>query len=345
MRSFVPFLTAVSLGAALLFATSCGVSTYERSGDGAYMRAQRLRGDEKEFAQKQAYQLYLLAIKYHPDNIGYRLRSRFVEMSIARARMILSTDGLFADALPFFIEDIDNYCTPAMPAYVKQGYALFLVQMADSFSMRDRYLESLRYLDKAITGATDRGAIGRHRDSTLAAAVKENFDRALREFTRGSAGGDGDALVRAEYYVRAALVFDSSFGAAKRLLSDCRKKTIGICCDYRRALDSLPDTLLFRRVEKNTLYLAVPSLKVNDVASLTVLVSNYSNGAIALKAGNFFLVNSSGTRYRAFEADSVIVYLDQYRKASFPLRFPRPTGAIARLVFENGTHSTEKDFF
>ncbi len=344
MRTAGSFLVILSLGFALL-AVSCVNSSYERQGDAAYARARKLQGDEKQFAQKQAYQLYLLAITTHPNNIGYQLRSRFIEMSIARARMLLSMNGLFADPLQFFIEDIDRYLTGDMPSDIKQNYAIFLVQMADSFSGRNRYLESLRYLDKATAYANDLHEIGHLREGTVAHAVKENFDRSAQELAIGKESGNGDALVRAEYYAEAALVFDSASTEVRKLLSECRKKTIGILCDYRNVLDSLPDTLLFRRVEKSTIFLAVPSFRIDNEAVLTVMLSNYSNGALDLKQGDFSLTDISGKRYPALEAEKEIELVDQYSKTRFMLRFPKPAGAIAKFIFEKGTHYAEKDFF
>jgi hypothetical protein len=343
MRPAGSLFTAFAVGLSLL-AASCGESSYEHQADAAYERAQRLTGEEQEFAQKQAYQLYLLAIKVHPDQVGMQLRSRFIEMSIARARMVMEENGLFADPLPFFIEDIDHYVTPALPDQVRQQYALFLAQLADSFAQRRIFTESIRYLDKAVGVAGAPAAVSLLRGQTVALAEKENRDRALTELAKGKAGNE-DALVRAEYYAEAALSFDTASPEARALAAECRKLTIGILCDYRRALDTLSDTLLFRRLEKNTLFLAVPSCRVAGDVSMSVVFSNYSGGGINVSAGDFTLIDGAGRRYPALSPEKEIGVVDQYRMMHFTLSFPKPAGAIAKLIYQGGKRSAEKDFF
>lgn len=322
----------------------CGVSPYEHQGDEAYARAQKLQGDERQFAERQAYQLYLLAVKYHPDKISPQLRSRFIEMSVARAQMMLSTGNIFADPLQFFIEDIDTFFTGDIPSKIKQQYSLLLVQMADSFTTKNRYLDALRYIDKAVSYASDRPTIAGFRDSTVARAVKENLDRAQREFAQGKAAADDAALIRALYYAEVAMFFDSTSADARSLLGECRKKTMAICCDYHKALDAIPDTALFRKIDKCPVFLAVAGLRLGGGAALEVLLSNYSNRAIALTAGDFSLIDTAGRRYRALWPEKIGI-VDQYKDIRFPLRFPKPSGKIQGIVFEKGDLTSEKYFF
>jgi hypothetical protein len=343
MRFARVFLATVFLG--LCLTASCGVSPYEHQGDEAYARAQKLGGEEKQFAEKQAYQLYLLAVRYHPDKISPRLRARFIEMSVARAQMILSTSDIFSDPLQFFIEDIDTFFTGDIPSDIKQQYSLLLVQMADSFAIKNRYLDALRYIDKAVGYASDRPAIIRFRDSTVAKALSENLDRAQHEFAQGTAENSDAALIRALYYAEVAMFFDSTSADARSLLGKCRKRTMAICCDYHKALDAITDTLLFRKIDKCPVFLAVASLRQGGGAALEVLLSNYSNRAIALTNGDFSLLDTAGRRYKALGAEKKIGIVDQYKDIQFPLRFPKPAGKIAGIVFEKGDLISEKYFF
>ena len=51
---------------------------------------------------------HALSSKYHPGTIGYRLRSRFLEMFFAHVRIVLATSNFLADPFQLFFEDIDN---------------------------------------------------------------------------------------------------------------------------------------------------------------------------------------------------------------------------------------------
>jgi hypothetical protein len=121
---------------------SCGMASNEQRGNASYRRAQRLDGLQKRQEQKMAYTMYQRVINARPDKISPQVRSRFVELSLLRAKMVLDESSASSDAIPLFCEDIEKHLKSDVPPDLRQEYALFLVQMADSFTVKERFNQS-----------------------------------------------------------------------------------------------------------------------------------------------------------------------------------------------------------
>ncbi|MCK7516153.1 MAG: hypothetical protein MZV70_77370 [Desulfobacterales bacterium] len=71
------------------FVVSCGLESHEQRGDAAYRRACENRGAAEETGvEKAAYTMYQMAMKAHPDKIKPRMHTRFLELSLIRAKMV-----------------------------------------------------------------------------------------------------------------------------------------------------------------------------------------------------------------------------------------------------------------
>ena len=341
-----------SVGIIVLVSTALGLSlsscksSYERQADAEYSHSQKATGDERLSAIKRAYYFYNKAINavQSTDAVSTSLRSRFVELSVVRARQILSEGDVNAEPLPIFESDIEKYFSSELPSAVKQDYAMLLAQIADSFAQRGLNIRAMRYFDKAISFASDRNAIAGMRQTIIGKAASENLDIAAKEFAAAKSGHDVESALRAEYYAGAALLFDSTLADAQKLLADCHKENLGQYSNYRKVIDNMPDTSLFRRVQKFDILLAVTGLSRGGSVSMTVHMFNNSyEPLMKLKAGDFFIVDKSGTRYPATGAKE-IEPLDQYHQASFQFRFPKPKDDIEKLVYDCSPHYAEKLF-
>jgi hypothetical protein len=326
---------------------SCGLSSYEQRGDASYRRAQKLGGLQKRQEQKMAYTMYQRALTAHPDKISVRLRSRFLELSLARASMVLDEGSVSSDAIPLFRSDIEKYLeSKDVPPKIRQDYALFLVQMADSFAVKERYQESLRHIDMAISYASDPASLIAKKQSLVGKVSKENLDVAQAEYENGKQNkDDAEASIRAEYYTLVAILFDSTNSDAVKLLSVLRKDNAGTYSAYLKAIQNIPDSSIFRKVNKYDILLAIPTVTKGGNVGMEINMYNYSFNPLRMKAENFFLVDKAGKRYQAMPAKFTPEILDQEHEGKYKLSFPRPADEIAKLVYENGPHYTEKCFF
>lgn len=322
---------------------ACGMASDEQRGNAAYRRAQRLDGLQKRQEQKMAYTMYQRVINAHPDKISPQVRSRFVELSISRVKMVLDESSASSDAIPLFCEDVEKYLKPDLPPNLRQDYALFLVQMADSFAVKERFNQSLFYLDKAISFASSPSSLVKRRQDLVIKVAKENLELAQAEYENGIQNkDDAEASVRAEYYALVALQFDPGNAAAVRLLSTLRKLNIGSYSAFLKVIEMVPDSAVFRQVNKYDILLAVPSTKGT---LFEISMYNYSFNPLKLKSEHFFVADRAGKRHQARPAKLEPEMLDQEHEAKFKLSFPKPAGETAKLIYDNPPHYTEKCFF
>ncbi|MBN2035996.1 MAG: hypothetical protein JW768_04570 [Chitinispirillaceae bacterium] len=344
MRSIGRLIVGLSV---LALIASCGLGSYEQRGDSAYRKAQGLDGIEKRLQQKMAYTMYQRAIESHPNRINNRLRSRFLELSLARAKMVLNEGSANSDAIPLFMNDIEKHLTTDAPPNIRQEYALFLIQLSDSFSIREQTERALVTIDKAISFASDPNSLVQKKQDLIARVAKENFELAEFEFENGKQNKDDvDAMIRAEYFAKKALLYAPENEKAKQLLSELHKINAATYSGYLRVIENIIDSSAFRKINKYDILLAIPSLKQAGGVSATVSIYNYSYNPLRMKSEHFFIVDEAGKRYQAHKKalqDPEI--LDQEHEAKYTLSFPKPAGKVQKLVYENGDHYTEKCFF
>jgi len=322
---------------------SCGMASNEQRGNAAYHRAQKLDGLQKRTEQKMAYQMYNRVIDVHPNKISPQLRNRFIELSLLRAKMVLDEGSASSDAIPLFCRDIEKYLMGDVPPNLNQEYALFLVQIADSFAVKERFNESLFYIDKAISYAGDPSSLVKRKQELVGKVAKENLEIAQAEYENGKQNkDDAEAFVRAEYYTNVALFFDSTNTDAAKLLSKLEKENIGTYSAYLKVIANVPDSAIFRKVNKYDILLAIPS---KGQGTLEVNMYNYSFNPLKMKSDHFFVVDKAGKWYRARPTKLEPEMLDQEHEGKFKLSFPAPTSEIAKLIYKNPPHYTEKRLF
>ena len=341
MRSIGRIIFGLSIAA---FIVSCGMGSYEQRGDSAYNKAQKLKDYEKRMAQKTAYTWYQKALQAHPDKVSSTLRSRYIEMSLVRAKMVLDEGSAQSDPIRYFMADIEKYMTPDAAPNLRQEYALFLIQLADSFSIRQNFQQALATIDKAISFASDPSSLVQVKQKLIGSVAKENFELATVEFENGKQNKDADALVRAEYYCNMSRLFDSTNKDAAALLGELHKANLATYSGYLKVIENIQDSALFRKVNKYNILLAVPTVGGGGT-SMTIGIYNYSYNPLRMKSEHFFIVDDAGKRYKAMEKKIEPEILDQEREIkNLTLQFPRPAGKVVKLVYENGPHYTEKCF-
>jgi hypothetical protein len=328
----------------LIMLISCSTSP-EKIGDAAYEAAKKAQGDERRMQLKKAYIQYKEAISANPETPSEQLKRRFVEMSLARVALVLNEGHADMEAIPLLREEIETYMDPGLPAEMRQEYANFLTQLADS-SINDRdFQEALRYIDKALQYAGEASEIKSKREKLVHDVANENYEIAEFEYKNGKKGKDEEALLRAQYYASVALFFDSTHAEAKNLLSNVRKENVGTYSAYIRVIEGYEDTSLFRSINKYDILLAVPTKTVGrNSVNADVHIYNYSYNPLRLKSESFYLVDSNGKKYKARHKVIEPELLDLEHEAKLKLSFPRPSGKIVKLVYEYEDHYAEKPF-
>jgi hypothetical protein len=325
----------------MLLASCSSLSSNEGKGDRAYSQAKKAEGFNKRLLQKRAYIFYQKVFQEQPDKnrLSLKFRQRFIEMSIVRANMVLLEGTYEKDALKLFIRDIDTLISKEISSDIRQQYADFIVIMADSSVSRNRLDDALDWLAKAESETDNPGPIEAKKKALITDFTKQFFDMASQAYAEGKDTKDPETLLKAEYYVQLALVYDSLYPGAKDLLSNVRKANVNVYSGYARVVEGKLDA----RVNKYDILLAV----VSGTTSMTLSMFNNSYNPQRLKPENFFLVDVSGAKYVALPSSKMDPEIldTQHETKKIHLVFPKPKGEIKKVVYQNGEHYTEKLFF
>lgn len=330
-----------------LLCLSCATS-YEGKGDRAYEESKNAQGNIKRKLEKEAYIYYQNALKAHPNKINSKLRNRFIEMTLNRAEMVLIEGSSEMDAIPLFIADVDNYLNQDVEQNLRQRYARFLMTLADSSLAKNKLYEGLKKLDKAIEVAADKAPYQTKKQDIIDNFAKHNYEAAELEYINGKTNKDTEALIRAEFLAKVALLHNKDYPEAEKLLSQIRKENRSVYSAYEAVVTDKPDTLLFDKVNKYDILLAVPAANEGRNALLKVEMYNYSYNPLRLYTKNFYIVDANGKKYPALSSSKIDKeILDQKHETKMVLRFKKGSAKIKKLVYEtdNGEHYTEKHFF
>ncbi|MDD5676320.1 MAG: hypothetical protein PHC61_19260 [Chitinivibrionales bacterium] len=328
----------------LILLTACG-SSYESKGDAAFNSAKSTSdANTKRLLEKTAYIMYHNAILAHPEKISPRLRERFIETTLIRANLVISEGTAGMDALPLYMTDIDKYLTPDAPENLKTMYANFLLTLADSTVAREKMDDALQLIDKALHLSANSAAATK-RESLIGSFVKNKFDEASAIFAEAVKNkNDVRGLLSAEYLVQLVLKYKADYPGAADLLSKARVLNAGTYSAYKMVVDGKPDPV----VDKYDIMMAVPT-KSDKGGTVTLKVSmfNYSYNPLRMRAKNFFLVDDAGKKYQALESSKIDPEIldTEHETTALVLHFPKPSGKIASLLYENEEHKSQKFFY
>ncbi|MDR0306427.1 MAG: hypothetical protein LBI42_06275 [Chitinispirillales bacterium] len=349
MKSIVRLLVGASV---LMFIVSCAGGD-EAAGDKAYNMSKKATGNARRTQLKTAYINYDKAVKANPAKASKKLRDRFLEMAIVRVKMVLEEGNANMGAIPLLMDDIEaqfapEYVNDIAPEWRNQ-YAAFVAQLGDSSAAKDKFINALAYYDRAIEKAADASPFREKRAAVVRNVAQENFEIAQMEFEMAAKNKkemDVEGLIRAEYYAHVALYFDSTFAPATKLLSGIRKENIGSYTAYPMVITDYTDTVMFRRINKLDILLAIPAVLTRGGATTAEIhMHNNSYNALRMRSDDFAIVDVNGREYKANASQKMEPeFLDQEREGKFTLRFPAPAAAIQKVIYRNGPHYTEKNF-
>jgi tetratricopeptide (TPR) repeat protein len=330
--------------AALLFSCTTGE---EAAGDKAYDVAKKATGDVRRTQLKTAYINYRKAVTANPNKVSTKLRNRFLEMCITRAKMVLDEGSATMDAIPLLMDDIEGQLKEDADAGLRQQYAAFLVQLGDSSEINGKFINALKYYDRAIEKAADATPFRDKRKDVIKGVVKENYKKGKDLYEDGIKDKETgeSSLIEAEYYAKVALYFDSTDADAQKLLSDCYKANIHSLSAFLSVITEYSDTLVFRKINKYDILLSVTNT-ANKGGTLLFRMHNNSYNPLRLKPDQFSLIDKNGAKYQASGGKIDPDFLDQERMVEDGrLNFPATKAEVKKLVYENGPHYSEKNFY
>lgn len=339
MKKFLASLISVSF--ILILASCSNMSSDESKGDKAYNQSKKSQGLDKRILEKRAYIYYQRAYQAQPEKnkLNLRFKQRFLDMTINRALMVLTEGTQDMDAINLFIDDIDSMLTKDIVGVPRQQYGDFLVTMADSSISRNKLDDGLMWLSKAEGIVENPKSIIEKKKLLITDFAKQYFEMASQAFVEGKDAKDAEALVKAEYYIKLVMVYDSAFPGAKELLSNLYKTNVSTVSGYAQVIEGKLDP----RVNKFDIFFAI----ISGTTSMNISMFNNSYNPQRMKPENFSLIDADGNKYVASPSSKIDPeILDTQRETkNIRLVFPKTKAPIKKLVYENGPHYSEKNFF
>lgn len=334
------------LSSVVIFGLACSPS-YKADADRAYKESKTADGFQKRELLKASYVNYQRYLKQKPKKISDITLNRFLEMILVRANMMLSEGNYQLDVIPLLIEDMDKYLYPQAPDSLKTKYADLLMMIADSNRVHDQFDSALAYIDKAVSVSPNPQLLAGRKDSMLSDYVNGYFEMAQTGLDQGVKNQDPKSLLRAEYYVKIALLYKPDLAGAAELQSQLYRKNLATYSAYKAVFDEK----LNRQVNKYDILLAVTGRKpAKGGSAFDVNMYNYSYNPLRLKSEQFYIEDINGEKYQALAGSKVQPeILDQERETKLQLVFPSVKAEIKKLcyLYEKGDekHYSEKNFF
>lgn len=274
------------------------------------------------------------------SSLSLTTKNRFLEITLNRADMVLFAGSYDMDAIHLFMEDIDNIMDKETPSDLKQRYANFLSAMTDSCLSRGEVNDALKWIAKAATVIDNPTPYETKKKQIIVDYSKQYLGMAQDAYNQSREEKDPELAVKAEYYVKLAMVFDPNIEGGAQLLSDLRKANINTYSGYAKVVEGKLD----KRVNKFDILLAIAK---NARGSMTVCMFNNSYNPQRLKPENFYLVDERGQKYKAAASSKIDPEIldTQHETKTVKLVFPGAPGDVKKLVYENGEHYTEKLFY
>ncbi|MFW5960204.1 MAG: hypothetical protein ACOCSE_03695 [Chitinivibrionales bacterium] len=337
----------IAVSAGILLLISCA-SKNEKRGNAAYKAAQKASGAEKAHLQKKAYIFYKKAVDQEEGEVSTRLKNRFLDMLLIRANMVLTEGSTKMDALPLFMEELDKYIEDEdVETEIKDRYSDFFLAFADSCINQNKIKDGVEHLEKAKKFASNKQELNERMDTVVHEQVELNLAKAK---DHASMEDDQNELIKAEFFTKLALYYDSTDEKAQELLSDLRKKNLEAYSAYERVLDDSekPDSTIYDKINQYPVFFAITDKTVKG-NSVTLIASmyNYSWNPLKLLPSDFKLVDTEGNEFKGLSSSNLKAdMLDQEEEVrKMVLKFKKGSAKIKKLVYDRKDIHGEKYFF
>lgn len=332
----------------VLFLLLVGCGGPETQGDKAWNEAQTLPESQKLMKQKEAYIHYVAAVEAASQKgaIPPELLNKYLRAMLARIEFIYENSDIDADAVQLLRVDIDEHILSA-DAENRDRYAKFLISIAEVYRGREDLTRCMKELDKALNIAADKSTVETMTKGTREAFAKTQLEIAKEYFATAKRSKDVLDFIRAEYYAKVALHYDSLNAGASNIVAQTRKELVDSYTAYVTAVTEYTDTTLFNMINATPILMKVAVNQKRASTDLMVTLYNDSYNAIKLRPEMFILKLENGKKVAASTAKFPKKLIDQSHDLEGTLTFNvgRNAGKINKLIFDNGDKNQYSEKF
>jgi len=314
---------------ALSLVVLVGCGGLEGKGDAAWKEAQKHAegSTQRLMKQKEAYMAYRAAYDNAAakSKVSSKLLNSYLMSAIARIEFIFGETGSANDqAVRILRQDIEaKLKTPdGVSDDVKNRYARFLVSVADNHRNNEDISRAVEELRNARSFAADKtipDALERETKSEYAAFQLVSSQGFMEQARRTKEPLD---FIRAEYYAKAALIFDPANQEAQRILSTTRRELLPSLTAYEAGITEYIDTALFNQINSDGVLMAIPTVRsARGTTQLDISFYNNSFNAVKPRPNMFSLTLVDGTVIPAQSVDFERNVLNQKHDVKGKLTF------------------------
>lgn len=326
----------------LLLFVSCAPSL-EDKGDKYMKQAEKTDNIGTKYnLQKNAYTMYLAAIKEQGDKASESLKSKYVGSIVIRMRNVGGehTKGYEALEVIKLREEAKKFALSSklQPKYADM-YADYLMDYAKHLKENNNITKCFEILGFASQVATDKKEPEAKMAEVKAEYIKAKTQEAKDLLVEGVKNEDEEAILRADYFARVALYHDKENSGAKEVVKQTTKELIGTYTAYDKVFtpeeDGL-DTTIYNKINKQRVFMGFSKFeKKRSTLTLEGTIVNFSYNPVRLRKELFTLVLENGTELKPTSASFNKKLLDVKKDAEIDFKFTKVTSAPKMLKYKN----------
>lgn len=325
----------------LIVLTSCAPSL-EDQGDKYTKQAKSSQNVAQRFNfEKAAYKAYYKAYHQKGDKSSQKLKSKYLGAIVTRMRNVGSEteEGFKATEVTELLLQAKKVATSGpIDAEFADMYALYLMDYAKELKGNNitGAIEQLTLAQKIAADKT--------KPEAMLAEVKKEFlqnklSQAKNELSEGIKNEDEDAVLRADYYAREVLHYDSTNADAQDLLKKSTKKLIGTYAAYDKVFDvneKEVDTTLYSKINAQRVFMGFSEvLKKRTTLTLEGKIINDSYNPVRMRKELFTLVLEDGKELKPTTAEFNKKIVDIKHEAEIDLKFTGVTATPKMVKYKN----------
>jgi hypothetical protein len=339
MKKFIPLIL---VGALLLF--SC-TSSLERKGDDFLEEAKTAETiAQQHHLEKNAYESYRQAL----ENAGWEdadpeLINKFTYATIIRLHNLKESAGITHNIMPPLRNTVEDFVyEDYIEDDVKDYYAEFLVEYADTLYEKGNLTHCFEQLNKAMEIAANKNVVKNRYNELKTEYADQKLSQAQSLYDQATEGDEIDieTLLRADYNVQIVLNIDEDNEAAQELNAKITPKMLDTYRAYQRVyprpVSSGLDTTMYREINYRKVFMAITDQrKSGSTLDLEGLIFHSEDGykVLRLRDHLFTLHLENGDTLKPTDSKFSSRTLDVQSQQEFDLTFQNVTSKPKKLVY------------
>ncbi|ERP30841.1 hypothetical protein [Chitinivibrio alkaliphilus] len=259
MKKLLPLLLM-----ALALLAACGQSL-ERKGDNFLKQAENADSEaRRQILEKNAFDSYRQALQNAGEDASPELVNKFVYATIIRLNNLKGSAGITHNIMTPLRGMVDDRIdADYIESRLRDKYALFLVEYADTLNERNNLSKSFIHLNRAMDIAADQNIVQSRYDELKGGYIDIQLEKAKKYFAEATEESEPniETLLKADYAVQVVLQLDEENETARDMDAQITPMMLDTYRAYQRVyphpVRAGLDTTIYRAIENEPIFIAI----------------------------------------------------------------------------------------